>query len=425
MYKQVLPVLVCLAQTGMGSVLFEERFDGLLDGPLHGQDGWSTAPSDAATVQSAVIQGGSGKACELSNPAGTNGFSVVQHVLSGGESNMVVWSDLYARPMPVSEPLAGGPVGAAVVFYFNTDGDVVAQDGSANVILTGAPGLDTNTWTRMTVRADYSNQLWSLWLDGTLVARDLAFASASALAPRTIGCREGASDSDVSYIDTIRVATTPPSGFSYEEESDPVDTIPFGETFENTFPGDVNGQRGWQATFRWRSTASTNIAVQREEVRGGANACRIAGHPSGGTVPRLIHGFSGVDSNLVVQTHFWAKPVFVQSNMVAPDDVGAAFCVQAGTGYIVVFDGGVPRVLSSKPALEPGEWAEFLISCNYRSKTWSLEANGVYMASNLAFQDTSIESLTAFGIDEGSTISASYVDDIRICYQYPTVLIVR
>jgi len=410
-----------LASHVIAATLVDESFDALSDGSLHGQGGWSASPTNAATVQSGVTHGGSARACELANTAGTNGWLTVEHALTGGQSGMVTWSDWYARPVRVSDPNAGGPPDAATVFYFNADGDVVVQDGAASVTVTGAPRAETNTWLRMTVRADYGRRRWSLWLDGTLVARDLAFVNPNAAVPGAIGFDEGAQNAVVSYVDTIRVGTTPPTGITYEPEGTQFDTIPFVETFENMFAGSADGQRGWQAAPPASATA------QIGERRQGVKACRIAGHPVQGTVPRLSHDFiAGEHSGGIIRTRFQAKPVFTQSpDPVPPSDVAAAFHVEDGTGHVVVFDGATRLVLDDKPALQEGQWVEFLITCDYRRKKWSLEMNGEMMASELAFRNPALVAFSAFGVDEGSLASTSFIDDISIRPRLGTLLLVR
>ena len=91
----------------------------------------------------------------------------------------------------------------------------------------------------------------------------------------------------------------------------------------------------------------------------------------------------------------------------------------------LVFDGATTVVLSDKPALQQGEWVQFAVACDYRSKRWSLDVNGQRVASDLAFRDSSIEMFSAFGVDEGSTTSASYIDDIVISTLPGIILFIR
>lgn len=74
--------------------------------------------------------------------------------------------------------ISGGPVASA--FFFQSGGRLRVLDGNGNgtgewMTLTNHPPLLFGSWARLSVRHDYANQVYSLWLNGALVAEELGF----------------------------------------------------------------------------------------------------------------------------------------------------------------------------------------------------------------------------------------------------------
>jgi hypothetical protein len=155
---------------------FAERFesDTVSLGLLHGQHNWVVSPANAATVEAGDVFEGT-RALQIQ---GTNDASVA---LSQAFTStpQTVWWDLRSKvagaAIPVSVP------DAATVFFFNDAGQLVVCDGARPagfqwVTLTNPTPRQAGSWARLTARADYVLQTWSLYLDGTNVAANLGFA---------------------------------------------------------------------------------------------------------------------------------------------------------------------------------------------------------------------------------------------------------
>jgi M6 family metalloprotease-like protein len=154
--------------SGAGSALipyglpFVENFEGLGVGSLDGQNGWSAVD---AIVQTATARGT--QAANITSAAG-----YLQHAFEGAYTN--VWSDFMLQPVffegapPLPEPMG------TVNFYFNNNGHPVVYDGTTPVELS-AVTITTGAWVRVTVRSDYVARKWTLYVNASLAAANLAF----------------------------------------------------------------------------------------------------------------------------------------------------------------------------------------------------------------------------------------------------------
>jgi len=154
--------------SGAGSALipyglpFVENFEGLGVGSLDGQNGWSAVD---AIVQTATARGT--QAANITSAAG-----YLQHAFEGAYTN--VWTDFMLQPVffegapPLPEPMG------TVNFYFNNNGHPVVYDGTTPVELS-AVTITTGAWVRVTVRSDYVVRKWTLYVNASLAAANLAF----------------------------------------------------------------------------------------------------------------------------------------------------------------------------------------------------------------------------------------------------------
>jgi hypothetical protein len=131
-------------------------------GSLDGQNGWSAVD---AIVQTATARGT--QAANITSAAG-----YLQHAFEGAYTN--VWSDFMLQPVffegapPLPEPMG------TVNFYFNNNGHPVVYDGTTPVELS-AVTITTGAWVRVTVRSDYVARKWTLYVNASLAAANLAF----------------------------------------------------------------------------------------------------------------------------------------------------------------------------------------------------------------------------------------------------------
>ncbi len=192
-----------------------ESSEGYALGTLQAQQGWGIS-TGAATVDSSVANTGSA-GLKLSV-----GSLVVQGFQPG--SATVNFADLYVKPVAAttttSTIVETESIAVSFVAGSSTAEVWVRYGGGVNVwIPTGATfAVDSakraTSWQRITIRSDYTRKTCDLYVNGVLVAYDLAFADASATYFNLLRFR-GLSSSVVtteSYVDTIHITTSNPLG---------------------------------------------------------------------------------------------------------------------------------------------------------------------------------------------------------------------
>jgi hypothetical protein len=156
-----------------GDLPFTETFESLAVGDIHLQRGWLSSPSNAAVVQTTSVHTGV-KAAGLHN-------AVLDHPFSAGSGDSIYYTDFHAIPNPGEGPFkpnARHP-NAAAMFYVDTfttnDPCLVVFDGQTKTAITTGPVFNPGVYHRYTVRTDFQNKIWDLWMDGVIVARNLGF----------------------------------------------------------------------------------------------------------------------------------------------------------------------------------------------------------------------------------------------------------
>jgi len=210
---------------------FTERFesDTVSLGLLHGQHNWVVNPTNAATVQTGEVFEGA-RALQIE---GTNDSSVaVSQVFTS--TPQTVWLDLRLKVAGAATP--GSMPDAASVFFFNNDGRLVVCDGMQPagpqwITLSNTAPRQVGSWARLTARADYALQTWSLYLDGTNVASNLGFAAPQ---KRPI-CLSAEGPTGV--LDSLYVGAARPDGIPGSSNTAPDDwyldyfgTLAYGDT---------------------------------------------------------------------------------------------------------------------------------------------------------------------------------------------------
>ena len=180
-----------------GAIPFSDDFEGRLEGDLDGQNGWTG--SGAAVQTNEVYEGNHAVSINGSQGAASHLF---------GDGETAGWTDLYVQPV-FGTCADGPPAGSTFGFYINTNGVVVAFDGSTATQLVGAV-VQSNQWSRFTVHSDHVNTNWSLWVNGVSAATELDFYSAGAGSYTELTVK--GTWGGTTYMDDVNIALSNPLG---------------------------------------------------------------------------------------------------------------------------------------------------------------------------------------------------------------------
>jgi len=164
-------------------------------GNLSGQGNWRVTEG-SATVQAGI--GAHGIQAVQSGPAAFQaGFT---------NSPAVLWIDFFVldagsanQPMMPTNALAGLVCFSAAAGILALDGD---GQGSANFVQV-SPSFATNEFTRVTLRADFGNKLYDVWINGAPRRTGLRFKDNSVTALHGLQRRSIAT----SFLDDVSVST--------------------------------------------------------------------------------------------------------------------------------------------------------------------------------------------------------------------------
>ncbi len=394
--------LCLMAITCRAGEILTETFDGLAPGPLDGQNGWTSSPSDAAVVQSGVTFGGSPGACGLNNTS-TNASAIQRTATESGGTNLV-WTDCYVRPVPNSEAaFSVNSRATAVVTVESGTQYLVVYNGTNRVVLSAYPPVATGAWVRFTFAADYSRKTWSLWMDGVRMAADLQFYSSSATRFTSFNLQEGGTNEAVAYLDALRVTTERPADIKTDNDW----RLPFTESFETLWPVSADGQRGWLAQPPESALVQSNVAYAS------LLACRLGGATNGA---RLSHRFGWTaEEPGVTWTLFRARLVPTPPGPFrANTNASVLFTLCEGGATVAAYDGTNAVSLPLQRPLTTNEWAEFTIKTDYPRHTWSLWVNGTATGEDLHFYNTNHTGFVRFGIDQYGSAGAAFIDGVSL-----------
>jgi len=214
--KRVTILLSLLAvTTASHGVIFQDGFEGDSVGEFSsGTRGWGISGGALSIVSSATAPEGNQF---LRATGGTGGDGVsLERSFSGTGSDSVVWIELYHqvrfRYGAEAEAVSGNPVASA--FFFTPSGQLRVLDGNGDgtgnwETLTNYPPLAEGSWARITVRHDYANQRYTLWLNGAQVAENFGFLDpVAALSRMRIDA--------LSAIDGVAALRSEPAGLNYD-----------------------------------------------------------------------------------------------------------------------------------------------------------------------------------------------------------------
>jgi hypothetical protein len=187
---------------------FETYIDGLV---LNDTNGWYTSADPQAV---ATNVGASPASVEGVNICYLPSEGVLTNWINSAAAS-VVWFDMFAKISLREEPPAIDS-STTSMFYFNTNGHAVVQDGpssnwitlSNNMFSAAVDGIAATNWTRVTVVHNYTDKKWALFVDGELLKDNIRFInSASKMSAMVV--------SNQVYLDSMVVTEDFPDGQIY------------------------------------------------------------------------------------------------------------------------------------------------------------------------------------------------------------------
>ena len=200
-------------------------------GDLHGQNGWNVSGPGSAIVQESSVRTGLA-ALKVQNES-EEGTVFVSRSMTNVEQ--IAWLDLY-HIAKSSIQTEGGQTEGTGSYAFSPNGEVVIF--SAEGVMTNRRmKVVLNTWIRSTIRLDYQNREWELYVNGVLAGSGLKM-SAGATSFEGVGFK---GDGEMS-LDDVVVSRIRPRGLSADGDSlaDEWELRHFG-TLERTGLGDADG----------------------------------------------------------------------------------------------------------------------------------------------------------------------------------------
>ena len=191
-----------------------ESADNFSTGSLGGQRGWILTQG-SADVTTSTFQAG---ARSLVLSSGGTAAKVSQVFLESGAPN-VTFLDLYIAPVAAGSASASMVVetesakvgfqiagGQGAIYSFDGVGSNTWVDSGARFPINGS-NQSTN-WLHLTIREDYVNKKWDVYLDGQLIDYDLAFSNTSEAFFRQLTFN-GVTSANA-YVDSLAVQSTNP-----------------------------------------------------------------------------------------------------------------------------------------------------------------------------------------------------------------------
>ncbi len=138
---------------------FTEDFEALTIGGLTGQHGWT----GSGTVQPGTVYAG-GQAAQLED-------GTLEHLFDDHPEQVLV--QFYSKPTSGDAAPANIPADATAVFYINTNNQIIAYSNQTDVTLSTT--IISNDWNFFEVSGDYTNDTWSLSVNGTNALQNFPF----------------------------------------------------------------------------------------------------------------------------------------------------------------------------------------------------------------------------------------------------------
>lgn len=416
--------LMAFVCTATADPLWNESFEDYTnDFVLNGTNGWYTS----ADPQAVVTNAGASASVDGDNICYLPSEGVLTNLLTNVTSS-VVWFDMFAKvslreETPVLDPTATS------MFYFNTSGYAVVQDGpSSNWVTlnrdmfsgTVTPVTATN-WTRLTVVHNYADKKWALFVGGKLLKDNIRFINSAArmnamvvsnqvyldsmiatatyptngqiYAANTVlsGDADGDTLLDYQEIYYFDYASTQDGGDDTDgdgrsnaselgrvinptDPSDPTDfylDVPFRDGFESATAGAVT-------TNYWRGLTNFGTVVV-------SDSHYIEGGKSLGVHTGAVHAIlddDGTETNVWVQIYSKVQPFtdVPATNSLATNQVMGFFVLTNGNLY--AYDGDHWTNTAAVPSVGTNLWLGFAVHLDYNARQYDLyvSTNNIYGA---------------------------------------------
>ncbi|MEI8138786.1 MAG: LamG-like jellyroll fold domain-containing protein [bacterium] len=449
------------------TVPFLESFEApqVLQGDLHGQHGWEVSIANCALVRT----NGDGEGLQaLCLSAATTGAAQISQIIKG-EIGVTTWIDF--EGIPVRRLASARPEihpASMAAFYIDADGATVVASGSNWITLTNAPAITGTNWCRFTAMENYSNQVWSLCLNGQLIAENLGFVHRLT---SFAGLRFSAPSYTNAWLDAIRVTTDAPGdidsdgdgmpnaweltyGLNPADPADPLDqdgdslsaleeyrlglnpcnpdtdgdgmgdgteqarglspthaaayhTLPFSESFEapQITNGLLVGQNGWRVPL-----CESGAVVNMSQPYSGLKALQLDGRTSAVAIyqPLAAAGQS------VIWTDLRTIPAFRTASVPPVLEPSSTVGFYADrNGRLVVSDSTNWVTLTNAPWVTTNGWVRFTTCQDFSNRVWSLYMDGWQVASGLVFASCSPREYSGLMVKH-SAQRAGYLDSVLI-----------
>ena len=452
---------------GGGSNTWEAGFEvseGYVTGALHAQQGWvaSTAVDVTATT---AYEGGQSVWVETRTGEVNSAKTYI-----GAVGEPVVWMGLYATMVQGAEPILSESPSAAV-YYISTNG-LRAYHGTLQdwVESTATFSPDSNGWVRLDARLDFSQQSYSLWVNGLQAMEDLPFKDpVTSLSFFEVELGEEGLVERTSSVDKVYVSTQEPAedldndgdGLSNADEtllgtdpnqrdsdgdflsdaeevsigSDPLDrdsdndsmndgvevlnglhplqsqshsALPWNEDFEtNTVVlGELNTQNAWVASPSGMALVVSNQVYQGQQALSLQVSAPLAPAQQFFTAPQT--------DVVWVDLHQYV----IQGTAPTGDVHGVLGYYISTNGQVVVFtDPQTHHPLTNHRPVPASQWARFTARLDYNAQHYDLYLDGTPLLDGESFLEAR-DRLNVLSLLGG----ASAVDGIHISTNRPANL---
>ena len=244
-----------------------ESGENFTTGSLGGQRGWMLTQG-SADVTTSTYQAG---ARSVALNSGGTAAKVSQVFLESGSPG-VTFLDLYFAPVAAGSASASTVLetesaklgfqiagGQGAIYSFDGVGANTWVDSHASFPINGSN--QSTRWLHLTLREDYTNKKWDVYLDGQLIDYDLAFTSSSETFFRQLTIN--GVTSATAYLDTLAVQSTNPLFTDVDKDGlpDSWETANGLSTSTDDRNGDPDGDSVTNIEEYFRGSAANNADV--------------------------------------------------------------------------------------------------------------------------------------------------------------------
>lgn len=440
----------------LGDVPFADGFEIDTPGPFAtGTRLWRVEAGENASVEVMEVEGGAPEGAQRLGLAGT-GVSLERRFADSARTP-VVWLDFYLKAAPRAEPPGDIPADVAAVFYFTPEGGLAVLDGGGQgggIWRTLAPRTPLPAFSRLSLRMDYTNQHWGLWLDGVRVADNLGFAHP---VPYFSGFVLTHGDAQPAGFDGFQVLHSEPAaldndgdGLTNAEETalgtDPENTDSDGdgisdsvelqlgldpttaETYIARLVDEGGGVHAWRTSFAVsEGYIGGGLDGQLGWLAGGAtvtemeNARVVAQEGATGMMERYL-GAGGLEQ-VWVTFRARLKPGALPESAALSGQAASLFGFRRDN-TLSIYDSAQARWIDHNVTASADQWNDYALHLDYRAQRWLLALNGGLIARDLPFRDAGLSTITRFrllqaGGEDGGDAQEAFIDDLVVTNAEP------